>query len=130
MSLGRYSILVLGVVLATLGLAWPLVLRRLDTPARWAVALGATIALLNTAAAHALALWSAGRSPNAFLRAVLGGMAARMALMLAALLAAILLLGLPRLPLALSLLSYFVFFLAMELVILHRQTANPARAAR
>ncbi len=96
MSLGRYSILVLGVVVATLGLAWPLVLRRLDAPARWAVALGATIAVLNTMAAHALVRWSAGRSTRAFLRAVLGGMIARMALMLAALLAGVLLLGLPR----------------------------------
>ena len=130
MSLGRYSILVLVVVAATLGLAWPLVLRRLDAMARLAVLLGATIAVLNTTAAHALLRWSANRSPRAFLRAVLGGMAARLALMLGALIAAILLLGLPRLPLAFSLLSYFAIFLSMELAILHRQAAMPVKAAR
>lgn len=130
MSLGRYSILVLGIVAATLGLAWPLVLRRLDAPGRGAVVLGAAIAVLNTTAAHALARWSLARPLRAFLRAVLGGMAARMAFMLGALLAAILLLGLPSLPLVFSLLSYFVVFLALEIVILHRQTLTSLRAVR
>jgi len=41
--------------------------------------------------------------------------------------AGVLLLGLPKLPLAVSLLSYFVLFLVMELSILHRRTsAAPA----
>ena len=130
MSLGRYSILVLGVALATLALAWPLVLRRLDVPSRAAVGFGACVALLNTIVAHALVRWSAGRSTNVFLRAVLGGMVGRMALMLAAVVAGLLLLRLPRLPLACSLLSYFVLFLTMELSILHRQTSAPAGARR
>jgi hypothetical protein len=129
-SLGRYTILVFGVAFATLGLAWPFALRRLDAPARWAVALGALIAVLNTTAAHGLVRWSAGRSTTAFLRAVLGGMVARMALMLLAVLAGVLLLGLPRFPLAFSLLPYFVCFLTMELVILHRQTVASTGAAR
>jgi hypothetical protein len=129
-SLGRYSILVLGVAFATLALAWPLALRRLDAPGRAAVGFGASVALANTIAAHALVCWSAGRSTTAFLRAVLGGMLGRMVLMLAAVLAGLLALGLPRLPLAFSLLSYFVVFLAMELTILHRHTSGPARAAR
>ena len=130
MSLGRYTILVLGVAAATLGLAWPLVLRHLDTPVRGAVALGAIVAMLNTLAAYGLVRWSAGRSTRTFLRAVLGGMLARMALMLVAMVAGILLLDLPRLPLAVSLLSYFVVFLTMELAIMHRQTGVPAGAAR
>jgi hypothetical protein len=129
-SLRRYSILVLGVVAMTLGLAWPLVLRRFDAPARQAVALGVTIALLNTLAAHGLVRWSAGRSTRAFLRAVLGGTVARMALMLAALLAGMLLLDLPRVPLAVSLLFYFVVFLTMEILITHRRTLTPTGAAR
>jgi hypothetical protein len=129
-SLGRYSILVLGVVAVTLGLAWPLVLRRCDSSALQAVALGLTIALLNTLAAHGLVRWSAGRSTRAFLRAVLGGTVARVALMLAALLAGMLLLELPRVPLALSLLFYFVVFLTMELLITHRRTLAPTGAAR
>ncbi len=130
MSLGRYSILVLGVASATLALAWPLALRRLDAPGRAAVGFGASVALANTIAAHALVRWSAGRSPTAFLRAVLGGMLGRMVLMLAAVLAGLLALGLPRLPLAFSLLGYFVVFLAMELTILQRQTGRASEAPR
>ena len=49
-----------------------------------------------------------------------------MALVLAAVVAGVLLLGLPKLPLAFSLLSYFVLFLVMELTILHRRTTTPA----
>ncbi len=130
MSLVRYTVLVFGVAAATLGLAWPVVLHRADKSARWAVALGATIALLNTLAAHGLVRWSAGRSTRAFLRAVLGGMVARMAAMLVALLAGILFLGLPRLPLIASLLSYFVLFLAMELAIVHRQSPATTEVTR
>ena len=130
MTLGRYTILVLGVVAASVGIAAPLLLRRLDAPARAAVAYGAALAVLNTLAAHALVVWSDGRSTQAFLRAVLGGMLGRLALMLAAVIAGVLALGLPKVPLALALLSYFVVFLVMELSILHRRTGSPAEHAR
>lgn len=130
MSLGRYSLLVFGTALATLLVAWPLVLRRLDAPGRAGVGFGTAVALANTIAAHALLRWSAGRSTTAFLRAVLGGMLARMALMLAAVVAGLLALDLPRLPLAFSLLSYFVVFLVMEISILHRQTRTPSGGPR
>jgi hypothetical protein len=129
-SLVRYSILVLGVALGTLVLSWPFVLRRLDLSARAAVLFGLAVALANTIAAHALVRWSAGRSTTAFLRAVLGGMVGRMAVMLAAVVAGLLALGLPRIPLAFSLLSYFVVFLTMELTILHRQTSADGSGAR
>jgi hypothetical protein len=66
---------------------------------------------------------------NAFLGAVLGGMVGRMALMLAAVMAAVLWLGLPSLPLVVSLLAYFVLFLILEIAILHRQTGGAAVAA-
>jgi hypothetical protein len=130
LSLGRYTILVLVLVAAALAVAWPLALRRLDAPVRVAVFLGGGLAALNTVAAHALALWSWRRSTNAFLGAVLGGMVGRMGLMLAAVVAGVLVLGLPKLPLALSLLSFFVVFLVMELTILHRRTSVRAGAAR
>jgi hypothetical protein len=129
-SLGRYSILVVGIVVVTLGVAWPLAIRRLDASARWAAAAGVTLAVLNTMAAHALVLWSAQRSTTTFLRAVLGGMVGRMALMLGAVAAGVLLLGLPRLPFAISLLSYFILFLIVEISILHRHTDAPLGAAR
>lgn len=126
MSLGRYSILVLAVALVTLALAWPVALRRLDPPARAAVAFGVALALVNTIVSHALVRWSAGRSTTAFLQAVLGGMVGRMALMLAALAAGVLALGLPLQPLALSLLCYFAGFLALELTILQRRPSAAA----
>ena len=110
----------------TFGLAWALALRRADVPTRGAAAYGAALALANTLAAHGLVRWSWRRSTNAFLGAVLGGMVGRMGLMLAAVVAGVLLLGLPKLPLAASLLSYFVVFLIMELTILHRRTSAPA----
>ena len=127
MSLLRYTILILCVAAATSALAWGVALRRADAPTRWAVAFGGTLAVVNTLAAHGLVLWSSRRSTNAFLGAVLGGMVGRMGLMLVAVVAGVLLLGLPKLPLVVSLLSYFVLFLVMELSILHRRTsAAPA----
>jgi hypothetical protein len=128
-SIVRYSILVLGIATTTFALAWGVALRGADAGTRWAAAFGATLAVANTLAAHALVRWSSQRSTKAFLGAVLGGMVGRMALMLAAVLAAVLWLGLPSLPLAASLLPYFVLFLAMEIAILHRQAGGGAVAA-
>ena len=128
MSLIRYSVLVLGIALATFALAWAAALRRADGPTRWAAALGAFVAIANTIAAHALVRWSQRRSTKAFLGAVLGGMVGRMALMLAAVAAGVLWLGLPKLPLVGALLPYFVLFLVVELSILHRET-GASRAA-
>jgi hypothetical protein len=130
LSLLRYSTLVLAVAAATFAIAWGGALRRADTPVRWAVAFGAGLAVVNTVAAHALVLWSSRRSTNAFLAAVLGGMVGRMAVLLAAVVSGVLLLGLPKLPLAVSLLSYFVLFLFMELSILHRRTSKAPAGAR
>ena len=130
MSLGRYSILVFGVALATLALAWPLGLSGLDRPARAAVGFGVALALVNTIAAHALVRWSVGRSTTQFLRAVLGGMLGRMVVLMAALVAGILALGLPRLPFAVALLAYFVAFLAVELTLAHRQVGAASGLAR
>jgi len=121
----RYAILVVGTAAVTFGLAWALALRRADPPTRGAAAYGLALALANTLVAHGLVLWSSRRSTNAFLGAVLGGMVGRMGLMLAAVVAGVLLLGLPKVPLAASLLSYFVLFLIMELSILHRLTSGP-----
>jgi hypothetical protein len=122
--------LVVGVALATFALAWAVALRRADGPTRWAAAFGATLAVANTVAAHAIVLWSSRRSTNAFLGAILGGMVGRMAAMLATVAAGVLGLGLPKVPLAVALLSYFVLFLVMELTILHRRTSLMAEAGR
>ena len=125
MSVKRYALIVLGVVAATLAAAWPAV----PGEARAAVLFGAALSAANTVLAYFLTLWSINRPPNVFLGVVLGGMVARMVTMLATVVAAVLGLGLPALPLAVSLLVYFVGFLAFELTALHRRT-SPRAAAR
>jgi hypothetical protein len=118
--LARYTAVVLGAVGASLCAAWPL----LAAEARPAVLTGALLAALNTVCAYFLALWSAGRSNNAFFTAVLGGMLARMTVLLGALLVGVLLVGLPKLPLTFSLLAYFVAFLVLELAVLSRRATG------
>jgi hypothetical protein len=90
-------------------------------------AYGAGLSALNTIVAYALVLWSQGRSTKAFMGAVLGGMLGRMAFLLAAVVVGISVLELMRIPLVIGLLSYFVFFLVLELGILHRQPTADAR---
>jgi hypothetical protein len=124
LSIKRYALIVLGVVSATLAIAWPVV----APEARAAVLVGAALSAANTVLAYFLTLWSINRPPNVFLGVVLGGMVARMVTMLAAVVAAVLGLGLPALPLAASLLAYFVGFLAFELTALHRRTSQRTAA--
>jgi len=126
LSLGRYALIVMGIVTSTWAVAWLPVLSTLSVQERWAALAGSGLAALNTVAAYALVLWSQQRSTNVFLGAVLGGMLGRMAVMLVAVVAAVLGLGLPKVPLALALLAYFVLFLVLELAILHRRTSAQA----
>lgn len=121
MSLGRYALLVLALVGGTLAAAWPLLLRGLDARGRWAAVCGGGLAAVNALLAYFLVDWSARRSTAVFFRAILGGMVGRMALMLAAVLVAVLLFDLPAVPLAVSLLGYFVVLLAIELAVVHRR---------
>lgn len=127
MTVGRYALMALAIAGGSLGLAWPLLVRWLEPAGRRAAALGAALAVANTVAAYWLIRWSAGRSVNTFMGAVLGGMVGRMGVMLAAVVGAVLVLDLPEVPLAVSLLSYFVAFLVLELRILHRTRQEPAR---
>lgn len=119
-----------GVAASLLAIAWSLGLRQLDGASRWAAVYGAALAVANTILAHFLVLWSEGRPTNVFLGTVLGGMVGRMAVLLLAVVAGIAGLGLPRLPLAISLLSCFVLFLVMEITILHRRTPALSGAGR
>ncbi len=127
MTLARYALVVLALVGGSFALLWPLL--PLDSRGRAAAAFGAALAAMNALAAYSLVVWSEGRSTNAFFRAVLGGMAGRMAVMLAAVVGAVLVLDLPRVPLATSLLAYFVVLLALELTVVHHRTSAP-RGAR
>jgi hypothetical protein len=88
-----------------------------------AAGLGAALAGLNTIVAYALVLWSQGRQTKAFMGAVLGGMLGRMAFLLSAVAFSIGVLELPRIPLVVALLGYFVFFLVLELGVLNRRPA-------
>jgi hypothetical protein len=109
------------VTLSSLALVWPLLS---SAAAQRAVGFGAVLASANSALAYLLARWSARRSQNVFLGAVLGGMLGRMMVMLGAIVLGVLALGLPRLPLAFSVLSYFSVFLIFELALIHRQTSR------
>jgi hypothetical protein len=121
-SFTRYALIVLTTVFGSLALLSP-ALDRLGDAGRAAALLGGLLAAANTLIAYATVLLTEGRSPKVFLGAVLGGMLGRMGGLLAAVAAAVLLLGVPKVPLAVSLLSYFVGFLAFELAILQKKTS-------
>ena len=123
MSVERYGLLVLVVAAGSLAVLRALVGPRLEADQWQAAFLGGTLATANTVAAYGLVRWSAGRSTQAFMGAVLGGMLGRMAIMLAAVAAAVAKFDLPGSALAISLLSYFVLFLGLELAVLPRPAA-------
>ena len=127
MSLSRYAALVVALAAGSLAALWPLALGALPGRGRWAVFSGAGLAVANTVAAYGLVRWTEGRSANAMVTAVLGGMVTRMGVMLGAVLVAVLLLGLPQVPLVVSLLAYFTFFLVLELRLASRSRPEPAR---
>jgi hypothetical protein len=120
-SLGRYTLVVLALLGAGLGVTWVPLLKGLEPRARGAAFLGGALAALNAVTAYSLVLWSASRPTGAFMKAILGGMVGRMAFLLAAVILAVLGLGLPSVPLAVSLLAYFVLFLVLELAVLHKR---------
>jgi hypothetical protein len=128
-TLGRYALLVSMIVAASLGLLLSTLLSRLDRPAQMATLAGALLAALNTVTAYALVRWSRDRSATALMGAVLGGMVGRMGALLLAVALGVLFLGLPKVPLAVSLLSYFVLFLVFELAQLQRERGDMTRAA-
>lgn len=122
MSLVRYALLVVLIVGGSLVALWPILRASLDEADRRAALVGGALAAANTLIGYMTAVWAERRSANVFLRAVLGGMVVRMGLLLGIVVAAILVYGLPKLPLAVSLLSYFVVFLILEVAVLHKRT--------
>ena len=129
MSLGTYSMIVAALVGAPLVALWPALGSRGDG-AFAAVALAGVLAGLNGAAAYALVSWSFGRSNPAFFKAVVGGTLGRLIVLLGAVVVAILGFDLPRLPLVIALLSYYVAFLALELAVVHRRPLPRPEAVR
>jgi hypothetical protein len=129
MSVGRYVGLTASVAVLTAApaLAW----MDLDGRARLAVAVGAGLATLNSMAAFALAVAARRRSSlSAFMLFVLGGMGARLGLMLAAIAAAMFWFGLPQTALVISVLVYFALFLILELAVLQATPRIVAAEAR
>jgi hypothetical protein len=126
-SFAKYTLIVLTTVLVSLAVLWPL-LAGLGEAGRAAALFGGLLATANTLIAYATVLVSEKRSPKTFLGAVLGGMLGRMAALLLAVVAAVLVLELPKVPLAVSLLAYFVLFLGLELSILQKKT-TPVQAS-
>ena len=122
MNLARYARIVIGIAAGSLLLLWPILSGRLDQSGRTAVVAGGALAAFNTLLAFFIVSWSEKRSSNVFLGAVLGGMVGRMGLMLLAVVGGVLVFGLPKVPLAISLLSYFVLFLVLELMVLQKKT--------
>jgi hypothetical protein len=130
LSLRSYTLLVTGVAASSLLVAWSLGLGGPDVASRWAVLYGGALAVLNAVAAYCLVVWSDHRPTRVFLRALLWGTIGRMAALLGGVAAGILALGLPRLPLVVSVLAFFTVFLVIELTILHRRAAVPAGDGR
>jgi hypothetical protein len=91
-----------------------------DGRTRLALLLGGLLAAVNAGAAYACAHWAASRSTRALLLAVLGGMTARMLLLLSLVAVAVVGARLPAMPLACSLMAYFALFLTLELMALPR----------
>lgn len=129
-SFGRYAALVLGVVAVSQAVVALLFRDRWEPSALCGMAFGAALAAGNTLAAYGLVLWAERRSTNTFMGAVLGGMVGRMGLMLGAVVGGVLVLGLPKVPLAISLLAYFVLFLVFEISVLQKQRPGAAEGAR
>jgi len=125
MTLWRYALVVTTLLFGSMALVLPLLPSR-PASARVAALTGGLLAGVNTVAAYGLASWSRERSASVFLGAVLGGMVGRMGLLLGAVFFFILGVGMPGLPLAVSLLSYFVLFLVFELAQLHSTRGGSA----
>lgn len=114
-----------GVVAATVSLTMAVSAQTLGARPAQAVSAGALLAGLNALAAYALVLWSRGRSTGAFMKAILGGLTARLLAMLAAVVLALRVLGLAEAPFVASLLGHFVLFLVLELWLVQRGAPAP-----
>lgn len=120
MSFARYTQVVGAVAGVSLVLLWPLV-GRLGTDGWAAAAWGAALAVLNALAAYGLVLWSQTRPTVSFFRAILGGMLARMTLLLVAVAVALRVAALPPAPFVISLLGHFVGLLVLETAVVSRK---------
>ena len=82
---------------------------------------GAILGTANVLAGYLAIEYSIGKSYSTFLRTVLGGMGLRMALLLGTLVVLIKLFGLHAAALTVSLLGFYVIFLALEVVFIQKK---------
>ncbi len=113
------AVLVLGALLA----AYPL-LRYGTRETIIAAAVGALLSTVNALVGYLTIEYSFDKSYTTFLKAVLGGMGVRLALMLGALLLSISVIGLDAVPLTVSLMVFYMIFLAMEIMFLHKRATT------
>lgn len=106
--------------LGTLAAAYPLA-RYGSMETVVAAAVGALLSTVNVLAGYLTIEYSFEKSYTTFLKTVLGGMGVRMALMLGALLISIKVIELNAAALTVSLLSFYVIFLAMEIFFLQKK---------
>jgi O-antigen/teichoic acid export membrane protein len=126
LSFARYTQVVAAVAGTSLVLLWPLA-PRLGPGGATAVAWGAALAVLNTLASYRLVRWSRDKPNATFFRAILGGMLARMGVLLVAVAVGLRVAALPPAPFVASLLGHFVLFLVLETAVVSR-TPAPAVA--
>jgi hypothetical protein len=128
-SLSRYILVVSAVAGSSLLVLWGLAPQDLDVMGRWAALYGAALAVLNAVCAYSLVLWSDRRPTIVFLRTILWGTLGRMLALLVGVAAGVLALDLPRVPLVVSLLVYFLLFFVMQITIVHRRAPIAPREA-
>jgi hypothetical protein len=100
--------------------AYPLI-RFADGEMAAAVMAGAVLSTLNALAGFLLIEYSFGRSYTLFLKAVLGGMGVRLAVMLGVMLLLIQVGGISVVPFVLSLLGLYAVFLVLEILYLQKK---------
>jgi hypothetical protein len=90
-----------------------------------AVVVGALTATVNVLLGYAAISYAQGKSYTTFLKAVLGGMGARLALLLGTLVVLIKIVGMHAVALTVSLLGFYVIFLILELLFIQRNVFPP-----
>jgi hypothetical protein len=127
-SLAKFSMLVASVLVATTLAVAIGVSGRADAGLLLVAATtGSLLAGVNAVVAYALVLWSRERTTTVFMRAILGGMSARMLVLIGATALALRVFGLPQSAFVPSLLGHFAVFLALELAAAHRSVRQAVR---
>ena len=88
-----------------------------------AISAGAALSTANAVLGFLAIEYAFGKSSMTFLKIVLGGMGVRMVMMLGIMLALILVLGVPAVPLTVSVLVFYVVYLVFEILFLQKKVS-------